>query len=540
MRSVGEPPGPALFWITRGETGYNNHPSMARQAGVLIPIFSIRTPPGWGVGEIPDLVPFARWAVSAGFTVVQVLPVNESARGQNSPYSAISAFALDPVYLAVDAMEDFAAAGGLDALAPADRYLLERLRAAPAVRWGQVRALKSRAVELAFHSFVEREWRTGSERARQLADYARAHASWLDDYALFVALHDLHRGVSWLDWPEPLRTRERGALAEARAELSQRILFHSWLQWQLDLQWHEARRLVNAAGAELMGDLPFMVATDSADVWARAFDFRLDARAGVPPDMYSETGQDWGLPVYRWDVMAENGFAWLSERARRGADLYGLYRVDHVVGFYRSYYRPDDGGPPAFVPETEAQQLANGERVMRIFQQGAQVIAEDLGTVPEFVRASLTRLAIPGYRVLRWEKDGAVFRDPARWPSLSLATTGTHDTDSLADWYEGLPELERQALLEIPALEPLRELAPERFDPVVRDALLGAVYASGSDLVLLPFQDALGTRERVNVPGTVNEENWSFRMPAALSDLAAETGLRTRLHALSARHGRIR
>jgi 4-alpha-glucanotransferase len=512
-----------------------------RESGVLIPLFSIRSPGSWGLGEIPDVVPFARWAVSAGFSLVQVLPVNEVARGQESPYSAISAFAIDPVYLALDAVEDFLAAGGRDALSASDRALLVDLQQSDRVRWQAIRPLKERACEIAFQSFLEKEWHASTARAAALREYRRQHASWLADYALFVSLHDdVNGGRAWQEWPAPLASRDPEALATARTTLSERILYRSWLQWQLDEQWHAARRAVVAAGADLMGDLPFMVATDSADVWARPFDFRLDARAGVPPDAFSADGQDWGLPVYRWDEMAKNGYAWIAARARRSAELYGAYRVDHVVGFYRSYFRPNDGGPPGFVPDTEPAQIVNGERVMAAFSQGARVIAEDLGTVPDFVRASLSRQGIPGYRVLRWEKDGAVYRDPAKWPAVSLATTGTHDTDSLADWYESLPAAERAALLALPGLEALATRAPETFDDGVRDALLELVSGSLSDLLLLPFQDAVGARERVNVPGTVNADNWSYRMPGLVSALLADQAAAERLAALARRTGRTR
>jgi 4-alpha-glucanotransferase len=257
----------------------------------------------------------------------------------------------------VEALEDFDAAGGAAALSRADLGLLEALRASPSVRWGDVRALKARALRLAFDRFVRDEWRSRSERARALEAFAREEAAWLDAYALFVALHDGEMGGrGWTEWPEPLRERDAAALADARARLSGEVLFHTWLQWQLEEQWHAARRAANDVGVELAGDLPFMVATDSADVWARRGDFRLDARVGVPPDAFSATGQDWGLPVYRWDVMEREGYPWLTERARRMADLYGLYRVDHVVGLYRTYYRPNDGGKPAFIPEAEPAQ----------------------------------------------------------------------------------------------------------------------------------------------------------------------------------------
>jgi 4-alpha-glucanotransferase len=517
---------------------------MARQAGVLLPLFSLRSAADWGVGEICDLVPFARWCRDAGFSVVQLLPVNEVSHGQTSPYGALSAFALDPVYLSPSALEDFQAAGGLDALSPQERRRLEAVRTSLAVRWDEVRALKRRAFEIAFARSLRDEWRAHTPRARALEEFAREEAAWLDDYALFVALHDGEMGGrAWTEWAAPLRDRDPAALADARARRSDEILFLSWLQWQGELQWRGARRAANDVGVELGGDLPFMVATDSADVWSRRGDFRLDARVGVPPDAFSATGQDWGLPVYRWDVMERNGHRWLHERSRRMADLYDLYRVDHVVGLYRTYFFPSDGGQPAFVPEGEAAQTLNGETVLGILGEGARVIAEDLGVVPDFVRASLDRLAIPGYRVQRWEKTwnedgGKHFRDPASWPAVSVATTGTHDTDSVADWYDGLSEEERAQLLALPQLENLRARAPTRWDDGVRDALLEMLYAAGSDLLLLPFQDALGMRERVNVPGTVTDENWTYRMPMDLQALAAERTDTARLREVARRTGR--
>jgi 4-alpha-glucanotransferase len=516
---------------------------MPRQAGVLLPLFSIRSGRDWGVGEIPDLVPLARWCAAAGYSVAQVLPVNEASRGQNSPYAALSAFAIDPVYVGPGALEDFDAAGGEDALSDGERARLDAVRAAPEVRWDEVRALKRRALEIAFARFEHDEWGRRTARARALEEFARAEAAWLDDYATFVAIHDgEEQGRPWTAWPAPLRDRDPDAIADARARLSRTVLFHRWLQWQLEEQWHAARKGANGVGVELGGDLPFMVATDSADVWARRGDFRLDARVGVPPDAFSATGQDWGLPVYRWDVMEREGYPWLRERSRRMADLYGLYRVDHVVGMYRTYFYPDDGSSPAFIPEGEEAQTANGERVLALFSERARVIAEDLGTVPDFVRASLARIGVPGYRVLRWERrwhdPGQPFRAPHEWPAMSVATTGTHDTETIAQWWEEMPGDERGALLALESLAPLRGHGPS-FDDGVRDALLGAVYGSGSDLLLLPFQDAFGLRDRVNVPGTVTDRNWTYRMPRDVSALHGDRAATDRLRDLASRSGRL-
>jgi 4-alpha-glucanotransferase len=484
---------------------------------VLIPLFSLRGD-GWGLGEIPDLVPFSAWAHAAGFGVVQILPVLEVSGGQSSPYSAQTAFALDPVYLALDR---------IDGLRRPDD--LADLAGAASVDWGAIRYRKNQALE------------AGYARLGGLPDEARAwapgEAEWLDDFTLFSALHERYQ-KSWEDWPEPLRSRDPAALAEARAALAGRIGYFTWLQWHLDRQWRAARAEVNRLGVKIMGDLPFMVAGDSADVWSHQGEFRLDARTGAPPDAFSADGQDWGLPVYRWDVMAAGGFRWMKERARHAAQLYDFYRVDHVVGLYRTFYREGRKptiGPGQFTPRKEADQLILGETNMRNLG-GDHVIAEDLGVVPDFVRASLDRLGIPGYRVLRWEKDKEVFRNPAKWPAVSVATTGTHDTESLADWYEALPPAERKAFWAIPGLEKLA--GKLSFDDEVRDAVLAALYACPSELALIPFQDALGARERVNVPGTVTAENWSYRMPMTIAELRDDAGTTARLRGLSARTGR--
>jgi 4-alpha-glucanotransferase len=444
------------------------------------------------------------------------------------------------MYIALEDVEDFQAAGGVAALPAELRARLDAARAAPSVRWDDIRAVKTEALRRAFRHFAVHERDTA--RAAAFAAYADEESDWLDEYALFAALHDELGSVGWFDWPAPLRDRDPAALAGARHRLSAVIAEKCYVQWLADVQWRAARAAAHEAGVELMGDLPFLCASDSVDIWSRAREFRLDLSVGVPPDAFSADGQDWGLPVFRWDVIAEGGFAWMHARGRRAAELYGLFRVDHVVGLYRTFYRSGAvrpaRGPGQFTPEREEDQIRLGERILTILdgrQENARdrVIAEDLGVIPDFVRASLGRLGIPGYRVLRWEQDAGVFRDPAGWPQVSVATTGTHDTEAMADWYDALPPAERQALLRIPMLARLAGDA-SRFDDAVRDALLECVYASGSDLALIPFQDAFGARERVNVPGTVNAENWTYRMPI---DVGALEGTE-RLAALAARTGR--
>jgi 4-alpha-glucanotransferase len=254
----------------------------------------------------------------------------------------------------------------------------------------------------------------------------------------------------------------------------------------------------------------------------------------VPPDAFSETGQDWGLPVYRWDVLAGRDYDWLRNRARRNADIYDGYRVDHLVGFYRTYFRPSDGSEPQFVPLEEKDQIAQGEAVLAVFREpGTEIIAEDLGVVPDFVRQSLSRLDVPGYKVFRWERkwdvEGQPFKDPLTYPPVSVATSGTHDTEPIAIWWEGAPLDERHAVL---AIASIRERLTEEdaagavngagLPHAVREAMLESLNASGSDLLILPIQDIFGWRDRINQPATVSDENWTWRLPWPSDRLTTE------------------
>jgi 4-alpha-glucanotransferase len=264
-----------------------------------------------------------------------------------------------------------------------------------------------------------------------------------------------------------------------------------------------------------------MVDGNSADVWAGQHQFRMDASIGVPPDAFSATGQDWGMPAYRWDRIAADNFRWPRHRARRSAALFDGYRVDHLVGFYRTYSRPRGGGEPSFSPSEEPDQITLGERMLHIFREpGSEIIAEDLGVIPDFVRLSLARLQVPGFKVFRWEREwkveGQPFRDPRAYAALSVATSGTHDTETLAVWWNRATPAERREIASIPSVREMArgvEVETAPFLPVVRDLLLEVLYASGSDLVLLPIQDLFGWGDRINEPATVTPANWTFRLP---------------------------
>jgi 4-alpha-glucanotransferase len=512
---------------------------MRRRAGILVPLFSIPSSHSWGIGEIGDIPIFATWLRAAGQRVLQLLPINEVPPGERSPYSALSAMAIDPQFISLGQLEDFAALGGEAQLEPELRQRLEGVRSSRTVDYGTVRELKQIALRRSFERFKETEWAVGTGRAAALRQYVTDETAWLDDYALFRALHARQDERSWVEWPAPLRDRDPAALGQARSDLADDILYRQYLQWVAQAQWKTARETVRDVA--LFGDLPFMVSSDSADVWSRQDEFRMDASVGVPPDAFSDTGQDWGLPVYRWDVVAERDFGWMRERARRNALLFDGYRVDHLVGFYRTYFRPRDGGPPQFTPSEEDAQMRLGERVLQVFREpGTEIIAEDLGVVPDFVRASLARLSIPGYKVLRWERhwhdEGQPFRDPVDYPACAVATSGTHDTETMADWWNGAKADEQEAVLAIPSIR-----ARLTDDDRVGDALIETLFASGADLLILPIQDAFGWHDRINPPATISDTNWTWRLPWPVDRMLDEqeaAEVAARLKTWAKRYGR--
>jgi 4-alpha-glucanotransferase len=475
-----------------------------RRAGLCVPLFSLRSRRSWGIGEIGDLPAAALWLRAASQSALQILPLNELAPGESSPYSALSAMAIDPQFISIwmidrgEMFEDMFA----DEIAS--------VRQSRRVDYGAVRSVKHRALRATFERFLESDWLPQMGKAAMFRAFMVREAWWLDDYSLYRAIRAESGERPWTEWTAGLRHREASALAAARERLSREILFYSYVQWIAADQWHRARS--EMTDLRILGDFPFMVTLDSADVWSRPHEFILDASVGTPPDAFSKTGQEWGLPPHNWEVAQANNFEWLRMRARRLAELYDGFRVDHLVGFYRTYVRPLDGRAPYFTPADEDAQRALGETVMRIMiETGTDVSVEDLGTVPDFVRESVARLGIPGYKVLRWEPD-----DPSMYPPLSVAMTGTHDTEPLAVWWESLSIQDRRRFgFDSPV-----------FDDTVRDGILSSMYNAGSNLVLLPIQDVFGWHDRINQPATISDRNWTFALPWPVDEIHCEPDAR--------------
>jgi len=510
-----EPRGMAEGRSAAGERGAKG----ARQSGIGVPLFSLASSRGWGIGEFADLPALGSWCAAAGQRSVQLLPLNEISPGETSPYSSMTAMALDPIYIRVADVPEFAALGGEAALDAADRQTLADLRSAPLVRYRDVRTLKTRWLRRAYRHFVEAELVRGTARAAAFRAYEARESWWLDAYVTFRAIHAAREERAWWDWEPSLAFADPAAVREAAVGLGEERRYRAYLQWVAEAQWQAARA---GAAVRVFGDLPFMISGDSPDVWTRRQEFILDATVGVPPDAFSDTGQDWGLPPWRWQAMQDTGFQWMRARARRTAALFDGVRIDHLVGLYRVYVRPlDPARPDEFAPPDERTQRILGATLLAIYQEsGVEVIAEDLGTVPDFVRWSMARLGVPGFKVMRWERAWNTpeqpLIDPASYPEVSVALSGTHDTEPMAEWWRDAPASLRASLCRVCGLPPETATEPTPYVPVVRDAVLRALLASASRYVMLPIQDVFGWEARINTPATVGEANWTWRVPVLI------------------------
>jgi len=506
-----------------------------RRLGATIPLFSLRTANSWGIGEIGDLAECAKWLKTGGFRVLQTLPPHELARGESSPYAARSAFGLDPIYISIANVPDLDDAEIDRTLGDAGRAELERVRSARSVDYDGVRQLKTKVLERASVVFRERELEPKTERGLRFEKFLVDAASWEQDLALYAAIRETHDSAGWRDWPEKERDRDAATLAQLRRELAPQIYFHSYLQWLAEEQWATARREVRELGIELMGDLPFVVGTESADAWQYPTELDIGASLGAPPDAFTSTGQDWGLPPYRWSAIEKTDFAWLRARVRRAAALYDRFRLDHLIGLFRMYVvRNGDAQHGKFEPVDESAQIANGRRVLGVMvdesqRAGVQMIAEDLGVIPEFVHVVMRDLHVPGYRVIPWERDFVrhAYRRPEEFPSESVAAWSTHDTAPIGAMWKALAQWERDGLSDL-----IGVARNANHDDVWR-AQMRILNRAGSSLALVLGQEIIGDEARINLPGTVGPENWSYRLPATFDQLSSDPAIQWRMQALA-------
>lgn len=489
---------------------------LRRRAGLAVPVTALNSERGFGVGDVRALEAFFAWMAEAGFSVLQLLPLGDLGPGDSCPYAGLSALGLDAL-----ALVDPLAVPELRGRPAVDAALREgsRLRRATRVPFEAARALKRRLLEGAFDSF---ERAADGARREAFGRFCGANADWLSDYALFRALKEEHSWVPWERWEAGLRDRDPAALKASGARLARTVRLHEWLQWTAHAQWAKARETAAGHGVLLFGDLTFGIARESSDVWARREDFDFSANMGAPPDKYSEAGQDWGLPAYRWARMEEGGHAWWRRRLAQAGSLYDLYRLDHAIGFFRTWQVRGGKGKDRFDVPGDHEAAARGRRFFAMAKAAgapAAPVAEDLGVVPDYMPPALADLGVPGYKIAPWLRDHHnVTADPASYPALSVATLANHDMPPFKRWWRDAPAHERDSYWRMVTRS--HEHAPA-LDARARSRVLENVYGAGSALVLLQIQDVFGSAARINVPGTVTERNWTYRFPFTVEALLA-------------------
>lgn len=500
-----------------------------RRSGVLLHPTSLNTP--FCLGDLgPAAYAWVDWLAQAGVGAWQILPLSPPDEG-GSPYSSRSAFACDPLLLSLKALNH-------EGLIQADE--LRTLTAQVQQRGAQgsdragARALHVPLIDRAVTRWLERE----GVGAEPLKAFRQEQRYWIEDAALFELLSALHNGAPWWTWPAPLRDRSPKALKELRATHRDALTRYCVTQLLVHQQWTTLKSYCGERGIELIGDMPIYVDHNSADVWAHPELFELiespkrrgEARviAGVPPDAFSEVGQRWGNPIYRWDRMKEEGYSWWVARISRALSLTELVRIDHFRAL-SAYWEI-----PASAPDARTGQWVEGPG-MSFFealqaQLGAQLplIAEDLGLIDEPVRALLHATGLPGMKVLQF-----AFGDgpenlylPHAHIERCVVYTGTHDNETTRGWWDGLSEEVRGHV---------RAYLPSVQQEGAAWSLVRAALSSVAELAIIPIQDLLNldNSARMNQPGT-STGNWSWRLGAEpLSEELAQS-----LAQLNALYGR--
>ncbi len=477
--------------------------AIPRSSGILLHPTSL--PGRFDIGDLGgEAYAFVDFLAAAGQSWWQILPLGPTGYG-NSPYSAYSAFAGNPLLICLERLVE---SGDLDLLDIEGVSMAEG-----EAHYGFVQSFKERLL----HKASQRFWKTPTTKRHQAFDkFCREQAYWLNDYAIFQALRRHFKDASWHSWPAPIRNRTQSALHEYGTLLAEPIRHHKYVQFTFFEQWAVLKEYANQHGIGIIGDIPIFVAYDSADVWANPQLFHLDEEgqptvvAGVPPDYFSKTGQRWGNPLYRWERMAEDGFSWWLARFRANLQLTDLVRIDHFRGFDASW-NIDAEEPTAINGRWVAVPgAALFQRLQQELGHNLPLIAEDLGVITPEVEALRNSFGLPGMKILQF-----AFGDDADNPYLPhnltrdcVIYTGTHDNDTSLGWWQSLKKTEQDRV---------RNYLGHNGKDMPMD-LIRLAMASVASLSIFPLQDVLSLdgSARMNIPGKPSD-NWCWRFkPGAL------------------------
>ncbi|MEN9343607.1 MAG: 4-alpha-glucanotransferase [Chlamydiota bacterium] len=490
---------------------------MKHHHGVLIPLSAIHTKNSCGVGEFLDLIPFIDFCASVGFEIIQLLPLN-NAPCEPSPYSCESSCALNPLYLSISYLN------------PNDPEILflQSLTKTDRVEHKKIAEHKL--------SFLKRHYKEAP------ASFVK-EKKWLKPYALFKALKEKFHNTPWRSWSEEYRSLTLSQIEALYPLYEQEIAFHCFLQYLCFEQLKAVKEYAHKKGCRLMGDLPILLSEESADNWQWVEFFDPSFGAGAPPDQYNPEGQNWNLPLFNWDALRKAGFPLWKQRLKYAEEFYDLFRLDHILGFFRLFAIPF-GHPSCegqYIPSDDDVALKQGENLLDMILSSTSMIpiGEDLGSVPDYVRPCLKRKGICGTKVMRWERAWETTKQcipPSLYEPLSLCCVSTHDSEPLTLFWQTCKE-EAEAICQSKGWNYTPTLSVEQRETLLRDC-----HHSSSLFHINPLQEYLAFfkelvhedpfEERINVPGVVLPTNWTYRYIPSVENLIQNAPLCSKIKQL--------
>ncbi len=505
--------------IENSETGNlkNEEGIIMRESGILMPVSSLPGP--YGIGCFgAEALKFVDFLVAAGQHIWQLLPLSPTGYG-DSPYQSCSAFAGNPYFIDLDALKD-------DGLLTAAQLKAEPWGTDPlSVDYDTLYTSRYKVLRAAYAAWREKyAGRFGCAHYYPDDYYAftLTNESWLNDYAMYMALKTANGMKSWAEWPREYRLRDAGALAEFAAGQEEEIGFWKFLQYEFAVQWKKVKDYANEKGIKILGDIPIYVSADSVDAWVGGELFELDAQggfarvAGCPPDYFSADGQLWGNPLYNWPYHKQTRYAWWVRRVRHALGIYDLLRIDHFRGF-DTYWAIPAGSPTARTGKWENGPGMDLFRALEAALGKLPIIAEDLGDLVPSVRKLLADSTFPGMKVLQFAFGGGDNEYlPHNHVKNSVVYPGTHDNTTLTDWWVNAATAKEKAnaaayLHLTPCKPTAKEVAAVRTD-AARTALLRAALGSVADRAIIPMADwlGMGAEAHLNTPGKLGG-NWAWR-----------------------------
>lgn len=495
--------------------------------GINIPLFSIYSKDSCGIGEYLDLIPLIHFCKQVSFDIIQLLPLNDTGH-ETSPYSAISAFALNPIHLSLSKLIDTNESLEFEPLLKE----LKKLNQLPRVDYKNVHHLKDQ--------FLRKYYQLKSHEIIELEDYQnfKNENPWLTSYALFKTLRILQNFKSFEEFSIEWQTPTHLTFTKLANEHQKEINYHIFVQYLCFKQFESVKKVAQENHVFLMGDIPILINRDSADVWIERPLFNLDFVAGAPPDMYSKEGQKWGFPIYNWSEMEKENYEWWKLRLKVASRLYDIYRIDHIVGFFRIFAIPNHlkAINGHYIPQNETEALIQGDKILNMMLKASSMlpIGEDLGNVPDHVRECMQKLGIPGTKVMRWErvwKEDGRYIDPLNYPKLSLTTVSTHDSEPLALWWKNQSE-EASIYAKSKNFEYNNHITAPQFLEILKES-----YHTSSLFHVNLLQELLYLikgftsdnleHERINIPGVVSDENWTYRFQKPIEEIVTSRELIT-------------